>query len=73
VRLHFTKGKDATIMSLSFPHCIFDGVGFVQIAQAWGEVLEGRGEGIVSNFLFCVFIDFQRMARVLELGLEVGF
>lgn len=49
LRMHFTKGPDATIVSLAFPHCVFDGLGYAHLVEAWKEEMDGVPAKSVSS------------------------
>lgn len=41
LRLHYTRGPDAGIISVAFSHCLFDGLGFSHIQEAWRKEMSG--------------------------------
>ncbi|CAG7559057.1 unnamed protein product [Fusarium equiseti] len=44
--LHIISFDDATIVSVSWPHVLFDAKGFHYLVQAWSDVLSGHKERI---------------------------
>ncbi|RBR23741.1 uncharacterized protein FIESC28_03446 [Fusarium coffeatum] len=44
--LHIVSFEDATIVSISWPHALFDAKGFHHLVQAWSDVLNGHKENV---------------------------
>ncbi|KAJ4141757.1 hypothetical protein NW768_000974 [Fusarium equiseti] len=44
--LHIVSFDDATVVTVSWPHVLFDAKGFHYLVQAWSDVLSGRKENV---------------------------
>ncbi|KAM0230076.1 hypothetical protein ACHAP5_011465 [Fusarium lateritium] len=44
--LHIVSFQDATLVTISWPHVLFDAVGFSHLIEAWSSVLAGRKERV---------------------------
>ncbi|KIL89223.1 hypothetical protein FAVG1_07617 [Fusarium avenaceum] len=44
--LHIVSFQDATLVTISWPHVLFDAVGFSHLVEAWSSVLAGRKEKV---------------------------
>ncbi|KAI1052350.1 hypothetical protein LB507_007552 [Fusarium sp. FIESC RH6] len=44
--LHIVSFEDATIVSISWPHALFDAKGFHHLVQAWSDVFNGNKENV---------------------------
>lgn len=44
--LHIVSFQDATLVTISWPHVLFDAVGFSHLVEAWSSVLAGRKERV---------------------------
>jgi hypothetical protein len=44
--LHIVSFQDATLVTISWPHVLFDAVGFSHLVETWSSVLAGRNERV---------------------------
>ncbi|KAL2059813.1 hypothetical protein VTL71DRAFT_10197 [Oculimacula yallundae] len=42
ISLHVTSFQDATLVGISWPHCVMDSLGYKEFLHAWSLVLNGR-------------------------------